>query len=189
MENVNKTAILEAILFAMGDSVELSRLASVIEESEETTRELLSNLKAKYDDDSHGIELLKLEDSYQFATKPGTYEYLIKIAKTPAKNILSDAIIETLSIVAYKQPITRLEIEAIRGVNCEYCINKLMEFNLITELGRKDAPGRPILFGTTEEFLRSFGVQSLKDLPEVDTLQLEEFKAEAEKEIQLSLKI
>ena len=97
---------------------------------------------------------------------------------------LSDAVLETLSIVAYKQPVTRLEIEKVRGVSCDFAINKLLEYDLITELGRLDAPGRPILFGTTEQFLRSFGVKSLEELPEMSTVQLEEFKAQAEAEAQ-----
>lgn len=189
MENANKKAILEAVLFAMGDSVELSKLSEVIEENKETTKALLMELKEKYSADDCGIELLELEDSFQLVTKPGTYDALVKIAKTPRKMTLSESVLETLSIIAYKQPITRVEIESIRGVSCDFAVNKLLEFNLICELGRKDAPGRPLLFGTTEEFLRSFGVKSLKDLPEIDTLRIEEFKAEAEEEIKLSLKI
>lgn len=189
MENCNKKAILEAVLFAMGDSVELSKLSEVIEEDTETTKALLMELKEKYSGEEFGIELLELEDSFQLATKPGMYDALIKIAKTPRKMSLSESVIETLSIIAYKQPITRVEIESIRGVSCDFAVNKLLEYNLICELGRKDAPGRPLLFGTTEEFLRSFGVKSLKDLPEIDTLRIEEFKAEAEEEIKLSLKI
>ncbi len=184
-----KLATLEAILFAMGESVEVSKLADVIEESVENTKALLEKLKEKYLGEEFGIELLELEDSYQLATKPGMYDALIKICKAPRKMNLSESVIETLSIIAYKQPITRVEIESIRGVSCDYAVNKLLEYNLICELGRKDVPGRPLLFGTTEEFLRSFGVKSLKDLPEMDTLQIEEFKAEAEHEIQLSLKI
>ena len=117
------------------------------------------------------------------------YDYLIKIAKAPRKMQLSDSVLETLSIIAYKQPITRLEIEGIRGVASDYAVNKLLEYELICELGRKDAPGKPILFGTTEEFLRSFGVKSIKDLPKVDTVHIEEFKQEAEEEINLSLKV
>ncbi len=181
--------MLESILFAMGDSVEVSKLAAVIEEDEDKTRKLLLELQKEYNDDSHGIELLELEDSFQFATKAGMYDYLIKIAKAPRKMQLSDSVIETLSIVAYKQPITRLEVESIRGVSSDYAINKLLEYNLICELGRKDAPGKPLLFGTTEEFLRSFGVKSIKDLPEIDRVHMEEFKQEAEEEIKLSLKV
>lgn len=189
MEKEKKLAILEAVLFAIGDSVELSKLAEVIEEDKKNTQELLDELKTKYESPERGIELIQLEDSYQLTTKKDTYEALVKIAKTPRKLSLSESVIETLSIIAYKQPITRLEIEAIRGVSCDFAVNKLMEYNLVCELGRKDAPGRPILFGTTEEFLRSFGVSSLKELPEINTLQLEEFKQEAEQEIQLTLKV
>lgn len=189
MEQSKKLAVLESVLFAMGESVEVGKLADVIEEDVKTTRELLAQLKARYEGDEYGIELLELEDSFQLATKPGTYDYLVKIAKTPRKMTLSESVLETLSIIAYKQPVTRVEIENIRGVNCDYQIGKLIEYNLICELGRLDAPGRPLLFGTTEEFLRSFGVKSLKDLPELDTVRIEEFKAEAEQEIQLTLKV
>ena len=189
MEKETKIATLEAILFSMGESVELSKLAEIIEEDKDVTKELLGKLAEKYKSPESGIELLELEDSYQLATKPCMYDALVKIAKTPRRMQLSESVLETLSIIAYKQPVTRLEIEAIRGVSSDFAVNKLLEYGLICELGRKDAPGRPLLFGTTEEFLRSFGVKSLKDLPEIDTLQIEEFKQEAEQEIQLSLKL
>ena len=117
------------------------------------------------------------------------YEYLIKIAKTPRKMTLTDTVLETLSIIAYKQPVTRLEIERVRGVSCDHAINKLLEYDLITELGRLDAPGRPLLFGTTEQFLRCFGVKSLEELPELNPVQVEEFKQQAEQEGQLTLNI
>ena len=97
----------------------------------------------------------------KFCTKGEYYEYLIKIARAPKKHVLTDTLLETLSIVAYKQPVTRTEIERVRGVSCDHAVNKLLEYGLITELGRMDAPGRPLLFGTTEQFLRSFGVKSL----------------------------
>ena len=103
--------------------------------------------------------------------------------------MLTDTLLETLSIIAYKQPITRTEIERVRGVSCDHAVNKLLEYGLIMELGRMDAPGRPLLFGTTEQFLRSFGVKSLEELPEISTLQIEEFRNQAEEEIQLSLKV
>ena len=122
-------------------------------------------------------------------TRPEIYEYLIKIAKTPRKYVLTDTLLETLSIIAYKQPVTRLEIERVRGVSCDHAINKLLEYDLITELGRLDAPGRPLLFGTTEQFLRCFGVKSLEELPELNPVQVEEFKQQAEQEVQLTLNI
>ena len=107
----------------------------------------------------------------------------------PKKVVLSDVMLETLSIIAYKQPVTKLEIEKIRGVKCDHAVNKLMEYGLVTELGRLDAPGRPILLGTTEEFLRCFGVENLDELPVMNPVKMEDFKAEAEEEIQLRLDI
>lgn len=185
----NKKAVLEAVLFTMGGSVEINQLAGVIEEDKKTTKKLLEELKREYENKESGITLMALEDSYQMCTKPEMYEYLIKIAKTPKKIVLTDTVLETLSIVAYKQPVTRIEIEKIRGVSCDHAINKLIEYDLICEIGRLDAPGRPLLFGTTEQFLRSFGVKSLEELPELKPERIEEFKEEAEQEIQVKLEI
>lgn len=189
MDRKRAEAVIEAVLFTMGDSVEVSRLAQVIEEDIKTTKEILEEMKAGYEKSNKGITLLELEGSVQLCTKPDMYEYLIKIAKTPRKFVLTDTVLETLSIIAYKQPVTRLEIERIRGVSCDHAVNKLLEYNLVMEVGRLDAPGRPLLFGTTEEFLRSFGVRSIEELPEVDAVQVEEFKQQAEAEVQLQLDI
>lgn len=189
MERQRTEAILEAILFAMGDSVEIARLAEAIEEDVEAIKEILADMKDGYEKEDRGITLIELEDSVQLCTKPDMYEYLIKVAGTPRKFILTDTLLETLSIIAYKQPVTRLEIEKIRGVSCDHAVNRLLEFNLVTEVGRLDAPGRPLLFGTTEEFLRSFGVKSLQELPELSSVQMEEFKQQAEAEVQLQLDI
>ena len=103
--------------------------------------------------------------------------------------MLTDVLLETLSIIAYKQPITRIEIEKIRGVKCDHAVNKLIEYNLVTEVGRLDAPGRPLLFGTTEDFLRKFGVKSIEELPEINSDKVAEFESEAEKEVQLKLDV
>ncbi len=169
--------------------MEVERLASVIEEDKETTRELLLELKGEYEQKECGITLMEIEDSFQMCTRAEMYEYLIKIAKTPRKYVLTDTLLETLSIIAYKQPITRAEIEKIRGVSCDHAVNRLVEFGLIGEVGRMDAPGRPLLFGTTEEFLRSFGVKSLEELPELSAVQIEEFKLQAEQEAGVQLDI
>ena len=189
MEKRKAEAVMEAILFNMGESVEISRLAETIEESVKDTKANLSKMKERYEQENRGITLIELEESVQLCTKPEMYEYLIKIAKTPKKYVLTDTLMETLSIIAYKQPVTRLEIERIRGVSCDHAVNRLLEFNLITEVGRLDAPGRPLLFGTTEEFLRSFGVKSLDELPELNAVQIEEFKQQAEAEVQMQLDI
>ena len=103
--------------------------------------------------------------------------------------MLTDILLETLSIIAYKQPVTKSEIEKIRGVSCGHAVNKLIEYGLVCELGRLDAPGRPLLFGTTEEFLRSFGVHSVDDLPIINPVQLEEFKQEVEQELKVSIDV
>lgn len=189
MDKKKEKAILEAILFTMGDSVEIDRLADVIEEDKKTTKALLEEMAEEYQKEDRGISLTTLDDAVQLCTKGELYEYLIKIAKTPKKFVLTDTLLETLSIIAYKQPVTRLEIEKIRGVSCDHAVNKLLEFDLITEVGRMDAPGRPLLFGTTEQFLRSFGVKSLEDLPELNAVQIEEFKQQAESEVQMQLDI
>lgn len=182
-------AIIEAVLFAMGDSVELSKLSHVLEMPENAIREIIAKMNDKYKKQDRGIYIVELEDSVQLCTKPELYEYLIKVAKAPRKIVLTDTLIETLSIIAYKQPVTRLEVEKIRGVSCDHAINRLIEFNLIQELGRMDAPGRPLLFGTTEEFLRTFGVKSLGDLPMINPEQIDDFKKQAEEEVELKVDI
>ena len=143
----------------------------------------------KYQAPDRGIKILELDGAFQMCTKQEYYEYLVEIALQPKKALLTDVMLETLSIIAYKQPVTKQEIEKIRGVKSDHAINKLVEYNLVQELGRLDAPGRPILLGTTEEFLRNFGVQSTEDLPVISPVKLEDFKAEAEEEIQLKLDV
>lgn len=189
MDRTKAEAVIEAILFTMGDTVEISKLAEVIEENVRTTKTILKEMAEKYAKEDRGISLIQFDDAVQLCTKADMYEYLIKIAKTPRKITLTDTVLETLSIIAYKQPVTRLDIERVRGVSCDHAINKLLEYDLITELGRLDAPGRPLLFGTTEQFLRCFGVGSLEELPELSPVQLEEFKQQAEAEVQLQLDI
>ena len=182
-------AIIDAILFTMGESVEVSRIAKVIEQDVRTTKKLIKNLMDRYEEEGRGIHIIELEDSYQMCTKKEMYEYLIRIAKQPKRYVLTDVVMETLSIIAYKQPITKMEIERIRGVSSDHAVNKLIEYDLVKEVGRMDTPGRPILFGTTEEFLRRFSVQSVDELPGVTPEKMEDFKAEAEDEIQLKLNI
>ena len=187
---INKLeGIIEAVLFDMGDSVELSKIASAIEHDEDTTRKIIHRMMDKYESEDRGIRIIELEDAFQMCTKKEMYEYLIRVAKQPKKYVLTDVLLETLSIIAYKQPVTKLEIEKIRGVKSDHAVNKLVEYNLVCECGRLDAPGRPILFGTTEEFLRRFSVQSVEDLPSLNPEQMENFKEEAEEEVQLKLDI
>ena len=187
MEREQQEAVIEAVLFTMGESVEISKLAELIEESKATTKKIVYEMKEKLQQANRGIDIVELEDSFQMCTKTEMYEYLIKIAKSPRKYVLTDSVLETLSIIAYKQPVTRADVEKVRGVNCDHAINRLIEFDLVTELGRLDAPGRPLLFGTTEEFLRRFGIHSLEALPEMNPMQVEEFKQQALQEVELQL--
>lgn len=182
-------AIIEAILFTMGEAVELEAIASAIEHDEDTTRRIIRSMMDEYDTKERGIQIIELDGAFQLCTKPDMYESIIKVTHVPKKHVLTDVLLETLSIIAYKQPITKQEIEAIRGVKTDHAVNKLVEYNLVCEVGRLDAPGRPILFGTTEEFLRYFGIHSLDDLPVMNPDKIEDFKQEAEEEIQLKLDI
>ena len=176
-------AVIEAILFTMGESVELKKIAAAIEHDEATTRKIIHRLQDKYEAEDRGLRIIELEDSFQLCTKREMYDYLIRIAKQPKKCVLTDVLLETLSIIAYRQPVTKLEIEKIRGVKSDHAVN------LACEVGRLDAPGRPILFGTTEEFLRRFSIQSIEDLPSMQPEQVETFKEEAEEEVQLKLNV
>ena len=193
MDKNKAKAIIEAIFFTMGESVEINRLAEIIEMDCKAAQTLLEEMQEEYRQRDGGIQLLMLDKSVQICTRKELYEYIIRIAKAPRKITLSEPALETLAIVAYKQPITRVEIEKIRGVSCQHSIDRLIEYDFIQELGRLDAPGRPILFGTTEQFLRSFGLESLAQMPELDLDKLEEFKEQAEREaglpqgVQLSL--
>lgn len=187
---MNYKAAIEAILFTMGESVELGRIADAIQLNEKETKKLLDELIKEYRSSSNiGMNIIELDGAYQMCTKPQMYEYLIRIAKQPKKRVLTDVLLETLSIIAYKQPVTKAEIEKIRGVSSEHAVSKLVEYNLVQELGRLDAPGRPLLFGTTEEFLRSFGVSSIDELPVLSPVQVEEFKQEAEEEMHVKLDV
>lgn len=179
--------VIEAVLFTMGDSVELEKIAAAIGHDKDTTRKIIHRMMDNYEAEDRGIRVIELEDSFQMCTKKEMYEYLIRVAKQPKKYVLTDVLLETLSIIAYKQPVTKLEVEKIRGVKSDHAVNKLVEYNLVCECGRMDAPGKPILFGTTEEFLRRFCVQSVDDLPSLNAEQLESFKEEAEEEVQLKL--
>lgn len=187
MENRDYEAAIEAILFTMGESVELEKIAAALELEPKITKKYIENLMERYQSGEHGIKIIELDGAYQMCTKNEMYEYLIRIAKQPKRRVLTDVLLETLSIIVYKQPITKAEIEKIRGVSCEHAVSKLVEYNLVSELGRLDAPGRPMLFGTTEEFLRSFGVHSLEELPVLGEDQVEEFKHQAELEAEAEL--
>ena len=185
----DQEAVIEAVLFTIGGAVELRQLAAAIGQDKETAKRAVERLAKRYREETRGMEIKQLEDSYQMCTRSEYYENLIRVAAAPKKQVLSDVVLETLSIIAYRQPVTKMEIEKIRGVSSDHAVNKLVEYHLVCELGRLDAPGRPLLFGTTEEFLRSFGVHSIDDLPVLSPVQVEEFKQEAEEEMHVKLDV
>ena len=177
---------IEAVLFSVGEAIERERLAQALDLDVKTLVKIVHNMMDKYDSADRGIRIIELENSFQMCTKTDYYDTLIKVVNIPKKHVLTEVLLETLSIVAYKQPITRQEIEAIRGVSCVHAVNKLVEYNLIHEVGRLDAVGKPILFGTTDDFLRSFGVQSTDELPIITPDKIEDFKQQAMEEAQLT---
>ena len=174
---------IEGILFAMGESVAIKEIAEALGEEENTIKEIIDEMKLYYASKERGIQIVSREGNVQLRTKDEYYDDLIKIASAPKKNVLSDSVLETLSIIAYKQPVTRTDVEKIRGVNSDFGINKLLEFGLIKELGRLDAPGKPLLFGTSEQFLRAFNVDSIEDLPQISIDMIEDFRTQAETEL------
>lgn len=189
MELEKIEATIEAVLFALGDAVGVDKLAAAIGHDQETTRKIVHQMMDRYNSREGGMEIIELGNAFQMATRREHYEALIKVAKQPKKYVLTDVQLEVLSIVAYKQPVTRQEVEKIRGVNSDHALNRLVEYGLIGEAGRLDAPGRPILFGTTEEFLRNFGVRSAEELPSIQPELVEEMKTQAEEEVQLKLNL
>lgn len=165
MEITEIEAIIEALLFTTGDALSIDKISEVIDVDKKTTRLILASLIDKFQNSERGIMIREINNSYQLCTKPIYSNYIKKIFEPRQKQGLSQAAFETLSIIAYKQPITKAKIEVVRGVNSDSAVSKLLERNLIKEAGRLDAPGKPILYETTDEFLRSFGFKSIGDLP------------------------
>ncbi|PFN78829.1 SMC-Scp complex subunit ScpB [Bacillus sp. AFS076308] len=180
MEIINWNSILESLLFAAGDEgLSLKQLAEVLEVDELHASEMIEDLRQEYDrDDKRGIMIVQLAGTFQLATKKENAAYLKKLVDSPHTSTLSQAALETLAIIAYKQPITRAEIEDIRGVKTERPLHTLMAKVLIKEAGRAEGTGRAILYGTTKEFLDYFGLKNLKELPQLPEKVEEEYTQE-----------
>ena len=189
MDNTKLKAAVEAALFTTGKAEKPADLAKALDTDKETVLNVIRELAEEYSKDGRGIRIIELDESWQMCTNPEFYDVLIRLELQPQKPHLTDVQMETLSVIAYKQPVTKAEIERIRGVNSDRAVNRLVEYNLVQELGRASLPGRPILFGTTEEFLRSFGVSSRDDLPDINPVLLEDFRAEAESEASVSVDV
>lgn len=165
MDTRTAEQMIEAILFAMGDAVPCCDMAKSLEISEDEVQLACECLAEKYKNGKSGIRLIRIEDCYQLSSDPSCYEYIKRVSQIKKQAGLSSAAIETLSIIAYNQPVTKSTVEFIRGVDSTYSVNRLIERGFIDELGRAETPGRPILYGTTKEFLRTFGLSSLSELP------------------------
>ena len=167
-EELDKEAIVEGLLYVVGEEgLKIENIAAVMDISIEDVKALLTNIESKYRFDQFGIELVNYGGSYRFVTKKAIYPYVQKLLHNEKTASLSNEALETLAIVAYKQPITRVEIEELRGVGCDMMLRKLQARELIKEAGRSDAPGKPILYEVTEEFLNSFGLETIGMLPDL----------------------
>ena len=174
MKLSKEQAIIESMLFAAGREVNIKELMNVLELGADDIDRIILNLKSEYDSRNSGIEIIKVNDSYQLCTRKEYYEYIYPLFDNRSKPNISNASLETLAIIAYNPNITRAEIEAIRGVNSDATIYKLLEYNLIEEAGKLDAPGRPNIYKVTNNFMKMFGISSLEELPELPRYKLDE---------------
>ena len=174
MEYKEQQAIIEAILYAAGRQVETTELMSALELSKDEVISLIELMKNEYQNTNRGIEIIKVNDAYQLCTKKEYYEYIYPIFDKRSKPNLSPAALEIISIIAYNPKITRAEIEAIRGVNSDGSIYKLLEYELIQDVGKMDAPGRPTMYSVSDKFFKMFGISSLEELPELPRYKLDE---------------
>ena len=167
MENLE--SVIESVVFVAGEAVSVSDLCVKFDVKPKEIEKAVNNLKKKYDEKS-GIQILFFNNKIQFSSNPKNVDYVTAVLNPIRQRNLTKATLETIAIVAYKQPVTRLEIEEIRGVNSDYALNVLLEHKLIEIVGRKDTVGKPSLFGTTDEFLKRFDISSVSDLPKYEDL-------------------
>ena len=172
---------IEGILFAAGEPVKAAKLAVVLDRTVDEIEQAVKELREEYDRDSRGFNIIDISEGYQICSRPEYYTYIREILGEQRNQPLSNAAMEALAIIAYKQPATRGMVERVRGVNSDGCINRLYERGLIEEAGRLDAPGRPVLYRTTDTFLRCFGLSSPQDLPKINFAKtLPELESEGE---------
>lgn len=167
MDTREQKAIIESLLFVWGDPLSIKDISDVLEIDKKQIKEILEEMADEFNYERRGIQIIKTNNLYQLGTRPEHFDWIKKLSIPKDNRTLSNAALETLSIIAYKQPIIKNEIEIIRGVKCDKAISTLLTKNLIKESGRLDRTGRPILYTTTDEFLRCFGIESLKDLPKL----------------------
>lgn len=162
--------IIEALLFVWGDPLSIEDISRVLEIDKKVVKEIMSEMIDEFNYNRRGLQIVQINNKYQLSTRKEHFDWIKKLCVPKRNKSLSSAALETLSIIGYKQPITKAEIEAIRGVKCDKALYTLIERNLIEEKGRIDKPGKPIIYGTTDEFLRYFGLKSIDELPNIDDL-------------------
>ena len=170
--NIKKIeSIIEGVLFAAGDPVSIDRLSDIVDVDTKTLTAIIDNMADTYKNGERGLMINRLESSYQMCTSPEYHEYISRLVEPKKGHNLSNAALEVLSVIAYRQPVTKSLIENIRGISSDYVVNRLVERGLVKEVGRLDAPGRPVLFKVTDEFLRCFNINSLSELPDYDEIR------------------
>ncbi len=174
MEIEKIKGVIEAILFATGRDVKINEFVSCLEINQNDVVNIIENMRQEFNEQNRGVQIIKVEDGYAMCTKEDYYEYIYPILDKRTKPNLSNAALETLAIIAYNPKITRAEIELIRGVNSDATIYKLLEYNLIEDAGKSDAPGKPTTYRTTEKFLKMFGYTSLEELPTLPKYKMDE---------------
>lgn len=189
MEKKEKLGIIEGLLFAAGEAVSIKEIARIINEDINKTEILLNEMKDIFDYERRGIQIKKIEDQYQLATRSEHYDYIKKIMVTNNSTGLSKAALETLAIVAYKQPVTRMDIENLRGVKCERSLQKLIDKSLIKIIGRLNSPGKPMVYATTNEFLKYIGIESLEQLPDIENYQIDMNNIEEHEQVKMTEQI
>ncbi len=174
MEKKEIKSIVEAMLFTWGDPLELKEIASIIDLNEKELEPIIDEMMDEFDYNFRGLKIIRINSAFQLVTRPDHYEWIKKLSTTTSSKNLSNAALETLSIIAYRQPVIKSDIEAIRGVRCDRSIETLMNKELVKELGRLDKIGRPIIYGTTDNFLRNFGLEKIEDLPPLEEFEKKE---------------
>lgn len=173
MDEKEMKSVIEALLFIWGDPLSLKDISTIVELDNKETQKLLQEMMDEFNFERRGIRIIQIDDSYQMSTRPEHFEWIKKLYNPKSNKNLSNAALETLSIIAYRQPITKSEIEIIRGVRCDKAIDTLLEKSLIEEQGRLERTGRPIIYGTTTEFLKYFGLKNLDDLPSLEKFDID----------------
>lgn len=175
-------SIIESLLFVSGEPLKIKDISRIIGCSYDKTKDVINDMKSNYEEEDRGIEIMILNNSCQLVTKRKNSLYVQKLLNVNVRQSLSNASLETLAIIAYKQPITRVEIDEIRGVKSDSAVATLLQKNLIQESGRKDVVGRPILYSTTDEFLRYFGLSKLEDMPKMEYYEQQAMEEKEDKE-------